>query len=70
MAHALKLVGLFLEGTHHRGIDDARNRVKLLPWILEIIESFIRVKDVLYLITLSFCCVASFFKRMSIRKIL
>jgi inhibitor of KinA sporulation pathway (predicted exonuclease) len=33
MAKALQLVGLPLDGAHHRGIDDARNIVKLLPWI-------------------------------------
>ncbi len=36
MAKALQMVGLPLEGTHHRGIDDARNIAKLLPYILEI----------------------------------
>ena len=35
MAKALQLAGLPLEGTHHRGIDDARNIAKLLPYILE-----------------------------------
>jgi inhibitor of KinA sporulation pathway (predicted exonuclease) len=35
MAQALQLAGLPLEGTHHRGIDDARNIAKLLPYILE-----------------------------------
>ncbi|UKP00269.1 3'-5' exonuclease [Nostoc sp. UHCC 0870] len=35
MAQALQLVGIELEGTHHRGIDDARNIAKLLPWILK-----------------------------------
>ncbi|MEG4322279.1 MULTISPECIES: 3'-5' exonuclease [unclassified Microcoleus] len=34
MEQALELVGLPLEGTHHRGIDDARNIAKLLPYIL------------------------------------
>ncbi|HLO47173.1 MAG TPA: 3'-5' exonuclease [Kamptonema sp.] len=34
MAKALQLAGLPLEGTHHRGIDDARNIAKLLPYIL------------------------------------
>jgi 3'-5' exoribonuclease 1 len=34
MAEALRKVGLPLEGTHHRGIDDARNMVRLLPWVL------------------------------------
>ncbi len=32
MAGALNKVGIHLEGTHHRGIDDARNIAKLLPW--------------------------------------
>jgi inhibitor of KinA sporulation pathway (predicted exonuclease) len=34
MAEALKLCGLTLEGTHHRGIDDARNIARMLPWIV------------------------------------
>jgi 3'-5' exoribonuclease 1 len=34
MAGALARVGLRLEGTHHRGIDDARNIARLLPWSL------------------------------------
>ena len=34
MAEALKLAGIKLEGTHHRGIDDAKNIAKLLPFIL------------------------------------
>jgi inhibitor of KinA sporulation pathway (predicted exonuclease) len=34
MAAALRRVGLRLAGTHHRGIDDARNIARLLPWIL------------------------------------
>lgn len=34
MAEALQIAGIELEGTHHRGIDDARNIVKLLPFIL------------------------------------
>jgi inhibitor of KinA sporulation pathway (predicted exonuclease) len=34
MASALEKVGIPLEGTHHRGIDDARNIAKLLPHIL------------------------------------
>jgi 3'-5' exoribonuclease 1 len=33
MDGALRRVGLTLEGTHHRGIDDARNIARLLPWI-------------------------------------
>ncbi|MDF2697512.1 MAG: Inhibitor of the KinA pathway to sporulation, putative exonuclease, partial [Labilithrix sp.] len=31
---ALEHAGLTLEGTHHRGIDDARNIARLLPWLL------------------------------------
>jgi len=34
MAAALKLAGLELDGTHHRGIDDARNIARLLPFIV------------------------------------
>jgi inhibitor of KinA sporulation pathway (predicted exonuclease) len=34
MAEALQRVGIPLAGTHHRGIDDARNIAKLLPWAL------------------------------------
>jgi inhibitor of KinA sporulation pathway (predicted exonuclease) len=34
MAEALQLAGIALEGTHHRGIDDAKNIAKLLPFIL------------------------------------
>jgi inhibitor of KinA sporulation pathway (predicted exonuclease) len=31
---AMQRVGLTPSGTHHRGIDDARNIAKLLPWAL------------------------------------
>jgi inhibitor of KinA sporulation pathway (predicted exonuclease) len=34
MAQALRTVGLRIQGTHHRGIDDARNIARLLPWAL------------------------------------
>ena len=34
MAEALALCELPLEGTQHRGIDDARNIAKLAPWVL------------------------------------
>jgi inhibitor of KinA sporulation pathway (predicted exonuclease) len=34
MAEALRRVGVPLVGTHHRGIDDARNIARLLPWIV------------------------------------
>lgn len=33
MAEALQKVGLRLEGRHHRGIDDARNIARLLPFV-------------------------------------
>lgn len=33
MAGALARVGLAITGTHHRGIDDARNIARLLPWL-------------------------------------
>jgi len=33
MEEALDRVGVSLEGTHHRGIEDVRNMVRLLPWI-------------------------------------
>ena len=38
MVHALEFHGLALEGHHHRGVDDAQNIVRLLPfmdWALE-----------------------------------
>ena len=38
MAAALKLAGLQLDGTHHRGIDDARNITKLAQLILPQLE--------------------------------
>ncbi len=34
MSKALKILKLPLEGTHHRGIDDAKNIAKILRWIL------------------------------------
>ncbi|WP_240642436.1 3'-5' exonuclease [Nonlabens xiamenensis] len=34
MDRALKSIGIQLEGTHHRGVDDARNIAKILRWIL------------------------------------
>ncbi len=36
MAGALRRVGLPLEGTHHRGIDDARNIARLLAFLMRI----------------------------------
>jgi len=33
MARALQRCNLSLDGTHHRGIDDARNMVKVMPYI-------------------------------------
>lgn len=35
MSRALKLVGIELQGTHHRGIDDARNIARILAHILQ-----------------------------------
>lgn len=32
---ALRHVGLKLKGTHHRGIDDARNMARLMHWIVK-----------------------------------
>lgn len=34
MAGALRQLGLALEGTHHRGIDDARNIARILPYAI------------------------------------
>lgn len=34
MARALMRLGIPLDGTHHRGIDDARNIAKILPYAL------------------------------------
>jgi 3'-5' exoribonuclease 1 len=34
MPEALQMAGFSIEGTYHRGIDDARNIAKLLPYIL------------------------------------
>lgn len=34
MAGALAILGIPLEGTHHRGVDDAKNIAKILRWIL------------------------------------
>jgi inhibitor of KinA sporulation pathway (predicted exonuclease) len=34
MAGALELLDIPLEGTHHRGVDDAKNIAKILSWIL------------------------------------
>lgn len=34
MAGALQIAGIPLQGTHHRGIDDARKMAKLMPWIV------------------------------------
>src|SRR5690606_3123071 len=34
MAGALQQLGLPLEGTHHRGIDDARNIARILPYAI------------------------------------
>jgi inhibitor of KinA sporulation pathway (predicted exonuclease) len=34
MSGALRQLGFELEGTHHRGVDDARNIAKILNWVL------------------------------------
>lgn len=39
MHEALARVGLDLRGTHHRGIDDARNIARLLRWCLGRVEA-------------------------------
>lgn len=39
MKGALRRVGLPLEGTHHRGIDDARNIARLLPYIVDTMQN-------------------------------
>lgn len=33
MSGALKLINMPLDGTHHRGVDDARNIATILSWI-------------------------------------
>lgn len=35
MARALSALNFTLEGTHHRGVDDARNIAKILYWCLQ-----------------------------------
>ncbi|MCK8520158.1 exonuclease domain-containing protein [Aquimarina sp. D1M17] len=35
MKGALGILGIPLEGTHHRGVDDARNIAKILDWTLQ-----------------------------------
>lgn len=35
MQKALQMCGLSLEGLHHRGIDDARNIARMLPWLID-----------------------------------
>ncbi len=35
MRKALEMCGLSIEGAHHRGIDDARNISRMLPWIVD-----------------------------------
>ncbi len=34
MAGALNILDIELEGTHHRGVDDAKNIAKILRWVL------------------------------------
>src|SRR5690606_10631645 len=45
MARALAPAGLKLEGTHHRGIDDARNIARLAALVLPRLESSGEVPD-------------------------
>ena len=45
MKAALRRVGIPLEGTHHRGIDDARNIAKLLPFCLGRTQPPVRAED-------------------------
>lgn len=45
MAQALKMANIPLEGTHHRGIDDARNIAKLLPYIMGL-EQLIKAVEI------------------------
>lgn len=49
MDRALKLMKIPLDGTHHRGIDDARNIARLtllmLPWVLKT-QSFLQMDSV------------------------
>jgi inhibitor of KinA sporulation pathway (predicted exonuclease) len=35
MRRAIELCGLSIEGAYHRGIDDARNIARMLPWLLD-----------------------------------
>ncbi|MEN0056486.1 MAG: 3'-5' exonuclease [Mucilaginibacter sp.] len=35
MAHALRMLNLSLEGTHHRGVDDAKNIANILYQLVE-----------------------------------
>lgn len=35
MERALELCGMSVEGAHHRGIDDARNIARMLPWFVD-----------------------------------
>lgn len=38
MSAALKRLGLPLHGTHHRGIDDARNIARILPYVVGLLS--------------------------------
>ena len=38
MVGALKILDFQLEGTHHRGVDDAWNIAKILAWLLEKVD--------------------------------
>jgi 3'-5' exoribonuclease 1 len=45
MAGALRVVGLPLVGTHHRGIDDARNIARLLPYCVDVGSAVTSVEE-------------------------
>ncbi len=44
MAGALKQLEIPLEGTHHRGIDDAWNIAEILTWLLKGSETYYFLK--------------------------
>lgn len=35
LGETLAIIGLYFEGTHHRGIDDARNIARILEWMIQ-----------------------------------
>ncbi|MEZ6049319.1 MAG: 3'-5' exonuclease [Planctomycetaceae bacterium] len=46
MKRALSIAGLTIEGTHHRGIDDARNIAKLANILLPVMETSGQIPEV------------------------